>query len=133
LRLPYAALIIAEESPKYVRLHLETIKPTDIVSSHRHAFPCRYATCSFAEPAPNSAAGHKIAQQYCAECHVIAPYGKRGWTDAPAFDAIAKQRGTTAQTLITFIQRPHMHMVNTGRPPEEAADIAAYILTLRKH
>jgi cytochrome c len=87
----------------------------------------------FAEPAPNSAAGHKIAQQYCAECHVIAPYGKRGWTDAPAFDAIAKQRGTTAQTLITFIQRPHMHMVNTGRPPEEAADIAAYILTLRKH
>jgi cytochrome c len=86
----------------------------------------------FAEPAPNSAAGHKIAQQYCAECHVIAPNGKRGWTDAPAFDAIANQRGTTPQSLITFIERPHMHMVNTGRPTEEAADIAAYILTLRK-
>lgn len=87
----------------------------------------------FADPAPKTTAGQKLAQQYCAECHVIAPNGKRGWTDAPAFDAIANRPGTTAQTLAAVIERPHMHMENTERPPAEANEIAAYILSLRKH
>jgi len=81
--------------------------------------------------APNPANGRKLSQQFCAECHVVVPNGKAGWTDAPAFDAIANKPGTTTQFLRTFIQQPHMHMVNTGRPPGQAADIAAYILTLR--
>ena len=80
-----------------------------------------------------SSAGQKLAQQYCAECHVVAPNGKRGWTDAPAFDAVANRPGTTAQTLTTFIERPHLHMENTGRPPAQANEIAVYILSLRKH
>lgn len=86
----------------------------------------------FADPAPRTAVGQKLAQQYCAECHVIAPNGKRGWTDAPAFDAVANRPGTTMPTLTTFIERPHMHMENTGRPPAEANEIAAYILSLRQ-
>ncbi|HEY0183179.1 MAG TPA: cytochrome c [Rhodopila sp.] len=88
---------------------------------------------AFADPVPrNVAAGQKLAQQYCAECHVVVPGTGSGWTDAPAFDAVANRQGTTAQTLSSFIQQPHMHMVNTGRPPNEANEIAAYILSLRK-
>jgi cytochrome c len=87
---------------------------------------------AFAEPPSDATAGQKLAQQYCAECHVIAPSSKRGWTDAPAFDAIANRQGTTASTLVMYIELPHMHMVNTARPAPEATKIAAYILTLRK-
>lgn len=87
----------------------------------------------FAASGPNPASGQKLSQQFCAECHVVAPNGKSGWTDAPAFDAIANKSGATLSTLTAYIEKPHMHMVNTGRPPAEANDIAAYILTFRKH
>ena len=80
---------------------------------------------AIADPAPKPAAGLKLAQQYCAECHVIVPSKARGWTDAPAFDTIANRPGTTVATLDSFIQSPHMHMLNTGRPPVEADQIAA--------
>ncbi len=85
----------------------------------------------FADPAPKAVAGQKLAQQYCAECHVVVPGSGGGWTDAPAFDAIANRKGVTAQKLSGIIQRPHMHMMNTERPAAEANEIAAYILTLR--
>jgi mono/diheme cytochrome c family protein len=86
----------------------------------------------FAASLPKATAGQKLAHQYCAGCHVVVPSGKRGWTDAPAFAVIANRAGTTTQTLTVFIERPHMHMENTGRPPAEADEIAAYILSLRK-
>jgi cytochrome c2 len=88
---------------------------------------------ALAGPPPNAAAGGKLAQHYCAECHVVTPSAKRGWTDAPAFAAIANRPNTTAQALSGYIQQPHMHMVNTGRPPAEANDLAAYIISLRKN
>jgi mono/diheme cytochrome c family protein len=81
---------------------------------------------------PSRALGLQLAQKYCAECHVVVPRSKGGWTDAPTFEAIANRQGSTAQTLSAFIQQEHMHMVNTGRPPGEANAIAAYILSLRK-
>ncbi|MDR3533350.1 MAG: hypothetical protein P4L90_22675 [Rhodopila sp.] len=88
---------------------------------------------AFAQSASKSAAaGQQLAQQFCAQCHVIAPSSARGWTDAPAFDAIANRPATTAATLTAFIQKPHMHMLNTGRPPGEANEIATYIMSLRK-
>lgn len=89
------------------------------------------AGASLAAPPSKAEAGHALAQQYCAGCHAIGPDIKNGWTDAPDFAAIANKPGTTVQTLTAFIQKPHMHMLNTGRPPNEAADLAAYIVTLR--
>jgi site-specific DNA recombinase len=89
--------------------------------------------CGYAQSAPNNvAAGRKLAEQYCVQCHVIAPGGNAGWTDAPAFDVIANREDTTVAKLSAFIQKPHMHMLNTGRGPSEANAIAAYIISLRK-
>jgi mono/diheme cytochrome c family protein len=87
---------------------------------------------AFAAPSPQAASGLKLAQQYCAGCHQVSPSSKRGWTDAPAFDAIANRPGTTMAGLNAIIRKPHMKMLNTDRPPQEANDIATYILTLRK-
>ena len=89
----------------------------------------RYA---FADTPPNAAAGLKLAQQYCVACHQIAPSSKRGWTDAPAFEAIANRPGSTTEMLSAKIQQPHMKMLNTERPAAEASDIAVYIMSLRK-
>jgi mono/diheme cytochrome c family protein len=87
---------------------------------------------TFADTPPNAAAGLKLAQQYCARCHQIAPAGKRGWTDAPPFESIANRPASTTETLSATIQKPHMKMLNTGRPVAEANDIAVYIMSLRK-
>jgi cytochrome c len=81
----------------------------------------------------NAAAGQALAQQYCAECHMVVPSSKRGWTDAPAFVEIASRQGTTQAKLSAFIQKPHMHMLNSGRLPHEADTISAYIMSLRKN
>jgi cytochrome c len=87
---------------------------------------------AFADTPPSAAAGLKLAQKNCAGCHQIAPSGKRGWTDAPAFEAIANRPGSTVETLSATIQKPHMKMLNTGRPPAEANEIAVYIMSLRQ-
>ncbi len=64
---------------------------------------------------------------------MIAPSTARGWTDAPPFEEIANRPGTSIATLSAIIGKPHMNMLHTGRPPNEAHAIAAYIMTLRHH
>jgi len=77
-------------------------------------------------------AGLKLAQQFCVQCHMVTPGGKQGWTDAPTFESIANREGTTVPRLVTFIEQPHMRMLNTGRSPFESDEIARYIISLRK-
>ncbi len=58
------------------------------------------------------------------------PGASQGWTDAPTFQTIANRPERTQATLSRFIQQSHMHMLNTARPPNEANEIAAYIVSL---
>ena len=88
---------------------------------------------AFAAPPAKGEAGRELSHRYCIQCHLIAPAASKGWTDAPAFDTIANRPATTLAGLTAFIQQPHMHMLNTGRPPAEATEIATYILSLRKN
>jgi mono/diheme cytochrome c family protein len=83
--------------------------------------------------APEPAPGLALSQKYCAECHVIAPSASKGWTNAPTFEAIANRPGTTVANLTATLEKPHMKMLNTERPPNEARAIATYIMTLRSH
>jgi mono/diheme cytochrome c family protein len=89
---------------------------------------------ALAQPAPNPVAmGKELARQDCVQCHVVAPTGKGGWTDAPAFAVIANRPGTTAAGLSDTIQKGHIHMLNDQRPKPEADAIAAYIMSGRGH
>ena len=85
-----------------------------------------------AQPVRDTAAGKRLAEQYCVSCHVIVPSGQRGWTDAPSFQAIAGRPGVTAAQLSAVIQQPHTKMLNDQRRKTEADAIAAYIVSLRK-
>ncbi len=78
------------------------------------------------------AAGQGLADRLCARCHVITPGGGASWTDAPAFASIANRPGVTAAKLSVFIQGPHLHMLNTNRPADQANEIAAFIMSLRQ-
>jgi mono/diheme cytochrome c family protein len=78
------------------------------------------------------AQGRRLAETLCARCHLVAPGqpAVSGWTDAPRFTAIAADRKVTPAWLRGFFAQPHWNMLYTDRPPQEQADLAAYILSL---
>lgn len=78
------------------------------------------------------AEGQRIAERYCARCHVVAPGGGAGWTDAPAFATIAQNPRISRTWMRQFVTQQHMHMLDTDRSPAEADALAAYLLSLRR-
>ena len=83
--------------------------------------------------ADDVADGRKLAQTICVRCHAVGPQKKKGWTNAPSFAEIASRPTTSADWLVAVIQTPHPKMlIKAARSPSEAADIAAYILTLKQ-
>ncbi len=82
-------------------------------------------------PPGNAARGKHLAEAMCATCHVLETSRGAGWTDAPAFPAIAARPAVTRAWLREFFTRPHLNMMYTDRPPAEAADIGAYLLSLK--
>jgi mono/diheme cytochrome c family protein len=78
------------------------------------------------------AAGHRLAESFCIKCHVITRDGPAGWTNAPSFSAIAERPTTTSAWLRGIIEKPHMDMLDLPRGQSDAADLAAYILSLKQ-
>lgn len=83
-------------------------------------------------------AGERLAQRVCGACHVVAAHQELPplvRNTAPSFFDIAKRPDTTPQSLRTFLAHAHPF----GRMPypdlsgAQAADISAYILSLRPH
>lgn len=93
--------------------------------------PPSLALAPSARAAPRVETGAALAKHYCATCHVVVRSASQGWTNAPSFVSIANRHTSTVAGLSAFIQKPHMHMLNTRRPPGEADAIAAYIMSLR--
>ena len=81
--------------------------------------------------AADAVSGRRIAQDICAACHAIAPQARSEVADAPPFEAIGRKHGFAADTIAQVISGPHPKM-NFSPPPHEAADIAAYIVSLEK-
>jgi len=84
--------------------------------------------------------GHRIAEQWCAECHRVSPDDPSGARaghilppsmPGPAFMAIADRPGTDAASLRHFMGELHLPMPTYRFPPAEQDDIIAYILTLK--
>src|SRR5450755_2436117 len=76
--------------------------------------------------------GADLAKRWCAACHVVDADQKQANTDAPPFASIARKEGFTQEKLAFFLLDPHPKMPNFPLSRSEAADIAAYIGTLRK-
>lgn len=81
--------------------------------------------------AADAANGGRIAQRWCAECHVVAPGQKQASADVPGFAAIAAKPDFNERALAFFLLEPHPKMPNLNLGRSETQDIAAYIATLR--
>ncbi|MDE2166582.1 MAG: hypothetical protein KGJ66_09640 [Alphaproteobacteria bacterium] len=77
--------------------------------------------------------GHAFALANCRPCHVV----ERGhgsevrFADAPDFHAIAANPRTTDLTLTVWLRNPHPTMPTLVLTRQEAADVIAYIRSLR--
>ena len=50
--------------------------------------------------ATDSSEGRKLAEQWCASCHAIAP-GRAGTEQAPPFESIVRERGRSDEWIGT--------------------------------
>jgi mono/diheme cytochrome c family protein len=102
---------------------------------------CKFAICvtlallactSEATFAADPDHGSTLAKRWCATCHVVDSDQKQASADVPPFAAIARKPDFTPEKLASFLLEPHPKMPNFPLSRNEAADIAAYIGTLRK-
>jgi mono/diheme cytochrome c family protein len=76
--------------------------------------------------------GQKLAQRWCSECHLIDAAQKQGSADVPPFATIAQQPDFTPEKVAFFLLEPHPKMPNLSLTRANAADLAAYISSLRR-
>lgn len=74
--------------------------------------------------------GRNLADRWCASCHVTSAE-QRLATEAPPFASIANKGNIDAARLAYFLMNPHPVMPNMGLTRNEAADLAAYIMSLK--
>jgi hypothetical protein len=81
----------------------------------------------------NPRTGHDFALGACTPCHVVSPDQESPirFANAPDFRVIANEPGTTAIGLNIWLTNPHPTMPKLVLYPQEAADVIAYILSLR--
>jgi mono/diheme cytochrome c family protein len=80
---------------------------------------------------PNTVeAGRHLAIHWCTGCHAIEPNAQGLF--AAGFAEIANTPSTTRLSLKVFLRTSHKTMPNFILKPEEADDIVAYILSLRR-
>ena len=86
-------------------------------------------SCAMAADADHGAV---LAKRWCATCHVVDADQKQASADVPPFAAIASRPDFTPEKVAFFLLDPHPKMPNFPLSRSEAADIAAYIGSLRK-
>ncbi len=76
--------------------------------------------------------GEAIARRWCAACHIVSDDQASGTDNVPTFAAIAAKPGIDAAHIARFLKDPHPKMPDMQITRTEAADLAAYIASLRK-
>ena len=92
-----------------------------------------FVTLSTALAAPaDPTNGERLAKQWCAACHIVSADQTRGADNVPAFAAIARMPGFTAQNIGQFLLDPHPKMPDMQLSRDEAKDLGAYIASLAR-
>jgi mono/diheme cytochrome c family protein len=76
--------------------------------------------------------GADLANRWCAACHLVQGDQKQASADVPSFATIAAKPDFTPEKIAFFLLDPHPKMPNFPLSRNEAADLAAYIGSLRK-
>ena len=82
--------------------------------------------------AANPSNGERLAHRWCEACHVVSrTHAGSGTDQAPPFATIAKRPNFDAAQTALFLLSPHPKMPDMNLSRVEAADLAAYISTLK--
>jgi len=85
-----------------------------------------------AQDAGDVSQGHRLAEKWCVNCHVVAPDSRSGTSNgAPTFASVAHMKSATPMSLQVFLQTPHNRMPDLHLSREEIDDLVSYILSLR--
>ncbi|MDN4983889.1 cytochrome c [Bradyrhizobium arachidis] len=76
--------------------------------------------------------GADLARRWCASCHVVTSSQTQASADVPSFASVARKPDFSPERLAFFLLDPHPKMPNFPLSRTEAADIAAYIGSLRR-
>lgn len=90
------------------------------------------ASSSSSALAADAGHGADLAKRWCASCHVVANGQAVASADVPSFASVARRPDFSSEKLAFFLLDPHPKMPNFPLSRTEAADIAAYIGSLRR-
>jgi mono/diheme cytochrome c family protein len=76
--------------------------------------------------------GLRLAQRWCASCHIVSSAQSKGGDSVPSFASVAQRLDFSVEKLAFFLLNPHPIMPDMSLTRNEAQDIAAYIARLRK-
>ena len=99
---------------------------------HAAIFAVAFELTGSAALAADANHGAELAKRWCATCHVVSDDQKQAVADVPPFAAVARNPDFSPEKLALFLLDPHPKMPNFPLNRVEAADIAAYIASLRK-
>ena len=97
-------------------------------------------TLALCRPAPatvvgeaSAPRGHAYAQAHCARCHAVDARGASPMPAAPPFRGLARTFpiDDLADVLVEGVERRHPAMPDIRLGPTEAADLSAYLRSLR--
>ena len=74
--------------------------------------------------------GKKIAQVWCASCHVISEDQVEATSDVPSFKFIADKYKNNIEAAAVFLADPHPRMPDLNLTRNEIQDLLAYIESL---
>lgn len=105
----FVALLLAIAALLLIRLHVASGAQQDSVS-----------------------AGRRLAEAWCRECHAFEMSDAGTMGRAPDFVRIANRTSTTELSLKVFLRTNHRSMPNLIIAPNEADDLAQFILSLKR-
>jgi len=74
--------------------------------------------------------GEQFARRWCSPCHVVAS-NQNSTSEAPPFATIARKPDFSEAKIALFLLDPHPKMPDMGLSRAEAADLAAYMASLK--
>jgi mono/diheme cytochrome c family protein len=87
--------------------------------------PWNPAKAADAEP------GKRIAERWCASCHLVSPGQTRASAAVPSFEEIARRADVTEAGLSAFLANPHPRMPDMSLTRTEINNLIKYLQSLR--
>lgn len=84
-----------------------------------------------AASAQNLDNGRRLSERWCAECHAIGPAPSKRNRARPLI-SIATKENVTAEMIASYLRLPHATMPNLPLSQQDARDIAAFIMDMKK-